>query len=165
MGNANTPKSFWQCQPDPSEDRWQASIRKAVSILERSIPPDSVEMVLALILGEAQFGTDHWRLGPAKRPCCVLKPVLPRSATRVLPQYQGRQKRGSFQLAWTIEVKYTRFQSKVMRKLLIATSRRALPCTLLWPHGHRFVLTQDIETAAGREYEVDEMRGIEWELS
>jgi len=150
----NTPARFWLCQSAVSEDQWQAAIQKAVPLLEPSVQPYDIETLLALVLGEAQFGPDHWRLGLAKNLYYVLKPFLPRSVTRVLRRLYSRPKQGSFQLGWPIEARYARFQWEVMRQVLISTGRLALSFTHFWPHGHRFafVLTHDIETEAGQAY-------------
>jgi len=52
-----------------------------------------------------------------------------------------------------IEARYAEFQWEVAKALLRRTGKRALPFINFWPQGHRyaFVLTHDVETAAGQD--------------
>ena len=154
LWSANTPARFWLCQPPMSEDQWQAAIQEAAPILELPIQSDGIETLLALVLGEAQFGPDHWRLSPAKRLYYMLKPVLPRTFTHFLRQLYNPSARAGFQLGWPVEARYAGFQWGVMRQLLIATGKHSLSFMHFWPEGHRFafVLTHDVETADGQGY-------------
>lgn len=154
LWSSNTPARFWLCQPAVSGSQWQAAIQKAVPLLGLSVQPDDTETLLTLVLGEAQFDPNHWRLSPAKRLYYVLKPVLPRAVTRFLRRLHNPSARARFQLGWPVEARYAHFQWEVMRQLLIATDKHSLSFKHFWPEGHRFafVLTHDIETAEGQVY-------------
>ena len=78
LWSANTPRAFWQCQPDPSPDQWQQALQKAVPCLGLPVQADGIDSMLELVLGEGQFGPERWRLSPAKRLYYALKPLLPR---------------------------------------------------------------------------------------
>jgi peptidoglycan/xylan/chitin deacetylase (PgdA/CDA1 family) len=154
MWSANTPSSFWQCQPDPSPEQWQEAVRRAGPILGLPVQADDIDTILELVLGEGQFGPDRWRLSWAKRLYYALKPILPRRFTRVLRRLHASGAREAFPLGWPIEERYVRFQWEVMRQLFIVTDRTELPHKRFWPDGHRFsfVLTHDVESADGQDY-------------
>jgi hypothetical protein len=154
LWNSNTPERFWLCQPAVSQDHWEAAIREAAPLLGLPVQPEDTETLLALVLGEGQFGPDHWRLGPSQCLYYVLKPALPRPLVHSLRRlYRPVAKRDS-RLGWPIEPRYALFQWEVMRRLLIATGEHSLSFVHFWPEGHRFafVLTHDIETADGQAY-------------
>jgi peptidoglycan/xylan/chitin deacetylase (PgdA/CDA1 family) len=150
----NTPERFWKCHPDPPVECWQAAVSRAVHILELPSPPDDVEHLLALTLGEGQFGPDHWQLSPARKAYYVLKPVVPRGFTNLLKKANWLYTSSRFPLGWPIEDRYVRFQWTVMQQLLTVGGLRSIPLRRFWPHGHRFafVLTHDIETAKGQTH-------------
>jgi hypothetical protein len=154
LWSSNTPERFWLSEPAISEQQWHAAIQKAVPLLGLPVQADDVDTLLALSLGEAQFGSDHWQLSSAKRLYYVLKPVLPRTLTLALRKLYASPGREGFQLGWPVEDRYARFQWEVMRQLLIATGRSALSFVHFWPEGKQFafVLTHDIETAEGQAY-------------
>lgn len=127
MWSANTPSSFWQCQPDPSPEQWQEAVRRAGPILGLPVPADDIDTILELVLGEGQFGPDRWRLSWAKRLYYALKPILPRRFTRVLRRLHASGAREAVPLGWPIEERYVRFQWEVMRQLFIVTDRTELP--------------------------------------
>lgn len=149
----NTPKHFWCCQNELTESQWEAACQNALPLLELSTPSDTIEALLALILGEAQFGPHHWRLSPLKRFYYALKPFLPRLLTCSLRRLHAAQARARFPLGWPIEARYVHFQWEVMRQLLLLTQKRTLTFRSFWPDGQPFalVLTHDIETQKGQD--------------
>ena len=154
LWSANTPARFWLCQPEPPEACWQAAVQKAMPVLGLSPPPEDIDQLLAFVLGEGQFGPDHWQLSPARRWYYRLKPFVPRTLTRLLRRIQSPSARASFPLGWPIEDRYARFQWEVMRQLLIVTGQQSMDHHALWPDGRRFafVLTHDVETEAGQAH-------------
>jgi peptidoglycan/xylan/chitin deacetylase (PgdA/CDA1 family) len=154
LWSSNHPARFWLCRPDVPENQWAVAIRRALPVLGPSLQPDNVDDLLALVLGEGQFGPGHWQLSPARRTYYVLKPSLPRQLTRVLRRLHGPSARASFPLGWPIEDRYARFQWEVMWQLLVVTGQQSISYYPLWPHGQpfAFVLTHDIETEEGQAY-------------
>jgi hypothetical protein len=179
----NEPRRFWQCRVDLPQADWELAVQRAAPILGL---PDVVaasltdaaaslttEDLLALTLGEGQFGADRWRLSPAKRAYYALKPLLPRALTRVLRrlyspppttgqpvQPQRNPTRG--QMGWPAETRYAEFQWEVMRQLAAIRAEESLPFTHFWPNGKlfAFVLTHDVETEKGQSF-VREVAGLD----
>jgi hypothetical protein len=154
LWSSNHPARFWLCQPDVPDDQWEVAIQRALPVLGLSLQPDDVDHLLALVLGEGQFGLDHWQLSPARRWYYKLKPFVPRTLTRFLRRVHSSSARGSHHLGWPIEDRYARFQGEVMRQLLIVTGQRSIGYRPFWPDGQRcaFVITHDIETEEGQAY-------------
>jgi peptidoglycan/xylan/chitin deacetylase (PgdA/CDA1 family) len=154
LWSTNTPARFWCCQSDVPEAMWQTAIQAAMPILGMQVPTDRIDDLWAFVLGEAQFGPDHWRLSSAKRLYYRLKPLLPRFVTCLMRQFYHLFTQADFELGWPIEERYADFQWEVMRQLLIAMGKDSLPFKCFWPHGHKFalVLTHDVETAKGQAH-------------
>jgi hypothetical protein len=153
---ANTPSAFWRLaiDPQPSAAEWERAVAASADVL----PPAAraagrdITSLLAQTLGEGQFGPDHWRLSPARRLYYLLKPMLPRPVTRLLRRASQGGAMSSFSLDWPAEVRYAAFQRDVIGHLLAARGEPSFPFIHFWPWGHRFafVLTHDVETAAGQ---------------
>ncbi len=154
LWSANTPAQFWQCQLNTPETVWEAAIKQAIPLLELSSQPEDTGTLLALVLGEAQFGPCHWQLSRAKRLYYALKPLLPHPFTCLLRKIYRLRPQTELQLRWPIEDRYVRFQWEVMRQVLLAAGEQTLPVHHLWPQGYRcaFVLTHDIETKKGLDF-------------
>lgn len=152
--SGNTPAHFWRCLVELNEEQWLSAVEAAIPVLQIPYHTNSVEGLLQAILGEGQFGADHWSLSPAKRLYYALKPVLPRSLTLKLRQLYGVRAQADFPLGWPIEDRYVCFQWEVIRNLILITGQSALPFIHFWPGGHRFafVLTHDIETSEGQAH-------------
>lgn len=148
----DTPARFWLCQPDVPQDQWAVAIHRSLPVLGLSQQPDDVDHLLALILGEGQFGLDHWQLSPAKRAYYLLKPLLPRPLTRLLKRFHSTCVRAGFPLGWPVEDRYARFLWELMRQLLAVTGQQSMGYHPFWPDGQRFafVLTHDVETEGGQ---------------
>jgi len=152
LWSSNAPANFWLCEPEVPDDQWRAAIQNAMPILDLFSRPDNIDELLALVLGEEQFGPDHWQLSLARRWYYRLKPLLPRTFTRLLRRLQSPSARSHFPLGWPIEDRYARFQWEVMRQLLVITGQQSINYHSFWPGGQRFafVLTHDIETDEGQ---------------
>jgi hypothetical protein len=152
LWSSNTPARFWLCQPDVPENLWAVAVQKAMPILGLSSQPGDTDELLALTLGEGQFGHDHWQLGLAKRWYYKLKPFVPSLLTRYMRQLHSSIARGSFPLDWPIEERYAHFQWEVMRQLLLVIEQPSMNYYPFWPEGQQFafVITHDIETAQGQ---------------
>jgi peptidoglycan/xylan/chitin deacetylase (PgdA/CDA1 family) len=154
LWSPNIPARFWLCQPDVPDDQWAVAIQRSLPVLGLSLQPDDVDHLLALVLGEGQFGPGHWQLSPARRAYYVLKPSLPRPLTRLLRRLHHGYAQASFPLGWPVEDRYARFQWEVMCQLLAIREQGSLSFRHFWPAGQRcaFVITHDIETAQGQAY-------------
>ncbi len=154
LWSSNTTAHFWRCETAISDSEWEAAIRKATPVLGLTVPPADTETLLALVLGEAQFGPDHWRLGLVKRLYYMLKPVLPRTVTKALRQLYRTPAEALCALHWPIEDRYPHFQWQVMRELLRLAGQPEIPFIHFWPEGHRFAvaLTHDVERAEGQMF-------------
>jgi hypothetical protein len=154
LWSSNTPARFWLCQPDVPDHQWAVAIQKAIPVLGLSPQPANLDELLAFVLGEGQFGPDHWQLSSARRWYYTVKPFLPRPLTRFLRRLQGPSARNRFSLGWPIEDRYVRFQWEVLRQLLMVLGEQSMCYRHFWPGGRRFalVLTHDIETAEGQAY-------------
>ena len=133
---------------------WAAAVRAAAIHLPDAVrgAGDDIDALLALTLGEGQFGPHHWRIGSAQRLYYFLKPALPRWATRRLRRLHRRSLEPAAKLHWPAETRYAAFVFEVARQIRQRTNRRSLPFIHFWPHGYRyaFVLTHDVETADGQ---------------
>ena len=154
LWSSNHPARFWLCQPDVPQDQWAVAIQRALPVLGLSLQPDDVDHLLALVLGEGQFGLDHWQLSPARRAYYLLKPSLPRPLTRLLRRLHCAYARVGFPLGWPVEARYARFLWEVMRQLLAVTGQQSMAYHPFWPDGQRFafVLTHDVETEQGQAH-------------
>jgi len=130
------------------------AIQKATHNLGLSPQPETVDELLSLVLGEAQFGPNHWQLSILRRIYYELKPVLPRTFTRFLRRVQRPSAQSSFPLGWPIEDRYAHFQWEVIRQISQVSGLQNLTCQPLWPEDYRyaFILTHDIESAEGQSF-------------
>lgn len=151
---SNTPEIFWRSLVEIKKKYWQEAIQKGILKLYPQLRFLSVDELLFYTLGEGQFGEDHWRLNFSKRAYYLLKPILPRSITKLLRRITVNinPSNDNFPLGWPIENKYASFQWDVMKNLLEIIGRSELPFIDFWPNGHQaaFVLTHDIETGIGQ---------------
>lgn len=150
---ANTPSAFWRFVDEPTASEWTAAIQHAARYLPTAVRAagDDAEAIAAMALGEGQFGQKHWDLSAALRAYYSVKPILPRSSTRLLRRMRSSGE-GRFPLGWPVEERYVRFQWEVAREIARRRGATALPYVNFWPqrHPYAFVLTHDVETAAGR---------------
>jgi len=154
LWSANTPKRFWRCEPDPPEEVWRQAIATALPALDIPGAPSEPAQLAAWVLGEGQFGADHWRLSPAKRAYYRLKPVLPRALIRQMRRAYDASVIKEFALRWPLEDRYAKFLWAVMAQALRILDCDALQFAQFWPGGKHvaLVLTHDIETARGQEF-------------
>ncbi|MDZ7336948.1 MAG: hypothetical protein ONB30_00255 [candidate division KSB1 bacterium] len=151
----NTFPAFWGLPADLSPEMINAAIAEAAPLL-----PDGAAVVaeggwdalMTHILGEGQFGPNHWRLSSARRLYYSLRPLLPVCARPLLRALLRRKQGNSFPLGWPIEDRYVRF----LYAALDAVQRQCPGIQPLpfWPSGARFafVITHDVESAAGQAF-------------
>lgn len=151
---ANHPQNFWHCQPDLSDEIWQTALIKAFPVLGLNDAQLDIDSVLALTLGEARFGPEHWTLSFPKRIYYLLKPVMPRVLTRVFRQIYSHLKTTDVDIQWPIEARYVHFLWEIMAQLLQALPTREICIKSIWPEDFRyaFVLTHDIESNDGQQF-------------
>jgi peptidoglycan/xylan/chitin deacetylase (PgdA/CDA1 family) len=152
LWSSNCSACFWHPHQDVKEEQWRSAIQKALPVLDLPFLPADEDELLNAVLGEGQFGADHWQLGFYKRAYYLLKPLIPRALTRKLRELQSSHSRAIFSLGWPIEDRYVRFQWEVLRQFTLSLGQASISYTGLWPDGHdyAFVLTHDIETQKGQ---------------
>jgi hypothetical protein len=156
LWSQNTSQRFWCCQEIIDDDLWHAAMQEALPVLE--LPGDTRSMdtdaLLAAVLGEARFGTDHWELSPAKRIYYNLKPYMPRPLIRLLRQLYSARTNGFEETSWPTDDRYVQFQWAVIKHVMRESGQHTLHYRHFWPHGKRFafVLTHDVETVIGRDH-------------
>jgi peptidoglycan/xylan/chitin deacetylase (PgdA/CDA1 family) len=167
LWSANSPARFWLCQDEIAEDDWRMAIRSALPTLGLTREPIDVDDLLTLVLGEGQFGPDHWQLSPARRLYYVLKPLLPSQLRYILRRLRIPAAQTRFPLGWPVEERYALFQWEVMRQLLLARNQASLTFRHFWPEGRQyaFALTHDVETEEGQAFvkgvaDLDESHGF-----
>jgi len=150
LWNLNTPQNFWKCQPNYDESLWEKAIQNAKPILDFSSLSDSVDVLIAKILGEEQFGDGHWKMSLPKKIYYDLKPFLPRPLTKLLRRIYG--KGGNMPIGWPVEDRYVRFLWETLRQLLILSGKERIFFRNFWPanYAYALVLTHDIETEKGQ---------------
>jgi hypothetical protein len=150
----NSPANFWRCLANITDDQWQDAFKEALPVNGITLPDNNIDVLLEIILGEKQFGANHWRLNFIKRLYYDLKPLIPRWMIRLLRKNYNISHTSKFLLGWPIEDRYARFQWRIMRLLLEITGITEMPFIYFWPEGRRcaFILTHDIETEKGQAY-------------
>ena len=148
---SNTPANFWLCKQDLPDDLWREAIRNSAPLLGLVDNQCDVEFILAFTLGEGRFGTDHWELDPLKRAYYLIKPLVPRMLTRRLRKIYNRGVVADE--TWPIEHRYVDFLWEILRQILVLSGSNELLIKDFWPgQSLAFVLTHDIETAAGQAF-------------
>lgn len=158
LWSCNTPAGFWLLEQEVPDEQWARAIRKALPILELPIQPGDLDEVWSLVLGEGQFGPDHWRLSLPRRVYYQVKPFIPRAVIAILRRIHSHPAARDFALGWPIEDRYTRFMWEIMRSVLLDSGESSLKYRHFWPNGaagsegaaFAFVLTHDVETASGQ---------------
>jgi len=166
LWSSNTPRNFWQCWPDLPEDMWQAAYHKAFPIIGlQQHKINDIDTLIALTLGEARFGVNHWQLSKVKHLYYKFKPYMPRSLINILKKLNSYKVKDDIGLTWPIEDRYVRYHWEVIRQLMIISNQESLSFRHFWPEGESFafVLTHDIETAAGQDF-VREVADLEEKL-
>jgi len=133
---------------------WEAAAQKALQVLGLPLRPNNLNELTALVLGEGQFGPNHWQLSFPRRVYYRVKPLLPRSLIRGLRRIHSGAADHDFTLGWPVEDRYARFLWEVMRGVMHDSGRQSMPYRRFWPDGRQlaFALTHDIETAKGQSF-------------
>ena len=154
LWSCNSPDLFWLCQPNPPQDAWRAAIQKACPILGISVDPGDCDGLLAMTLGEGQFGPHHWVLTKQKKIYFQIKPLFPKKLRNWIRSLLNRYSRRGFAFGWPIEDRYVCFQWEVMRQLLIILRLEVSRFINFWPEQYDFslVLTHDVETGIGQSF-------------
>lgn len=166
LWNLNTPSRFWQCQVEIPAELWQEAYARSAHLLGFAETFCNIEQILTLTLGEARYGPGHWELDSLKKTYYVVKPAMPRWLTRWMRRQNYKHPYAhSTQSEWPVEPHYAEFLWQIMRQVMILSNKESLPIRNFWPGKHRFafVLTHDIETAAGQEF-VEEVANLEENL-
>ncbi len=151
LWDSNHPRHFWRCHPEPPEEVWGEAIANAMP--ELGLPArTAIESALIATLGEGRFGPAHWDLGMSRRAYYLVKSLIPRPVTRRLRQLYNHSVRTDG--IWPIDGRYVRFLWNVLRCVLTHGGIEEVSIRNLWPGHDRFafVLTHDVETAAGQDF-------------
>jgi hypothetical protein len=105
--------------PDLDFDQSKTIIREAAATL-----PNGVEILdqngwngfLEHYLGEGQFGPDRYNLSASKRLYYQLKPLLPRSAVRLVRKGYRQFQEDGFPLNWPIEKRFVEFLKNIYKQ-------------------------------------------------
>jgi hypothetical protein len=150
---ANTLSRFWGIAPDVPQEIVYNAAGEALELITTEyqiFEQGGWDGLMAFILGEGQFGPEHWRLSRLKQLYYTLRPFVPSSVRPLLRRLLRRRRAETFCLGWPVEDRFVRFLSAalaaVQRRL---SSARPAP---FWPSGARFafILTHDVESAAGQ---------------
>ena len=154
LWTANHPRRVWQCQPDLPDKVWQIALVNALPALELADVPPDTDTLLALTLGEARFGPEHWTLSFPKRMYYLLKPILPRALTRMLRQIYSGSEKPDLDIRWPVDSRYVNFLWQAMEQLLCLVPQQELYIKPFWPQGFSYalVLTHDIESNEGQKF-------------
>jgi peptidoglycan/xylan/chitin deacetylase (PgdA/CDA1 family) len=154
LWNSNYPRDFWQCQSATSDDIWQNAIGRALPLQGLPDAQPEIDTVLALALGEARFGSEHWTLSLPKKIYYLLKPVLPRFLTRLMRRGYYHTKKTGPEIQWPVDQRYVVFLWDVLAQVLREIPDQKVNIKALWPDDCRYslVLTHDVETKLGVEY-------------
>lgn len=165
LWSSNTPAHFWLCQPDIPDSQWAVAIQKALPVLGLSPLPDDVDHLLAMVLGEGQFGSNHWRPTKSKQLYFLIKPFFPKKLRNRIRSLLKTPSQNSFILKWPIEDRYVRFLWEVMRQVLIHLRLDSTHFINFWPDqfDFSFVLTHDVETGIGQSF-IQEVADLEESL-
>ena len=150
----NHPKYFWRFTDEIPDAIWQRAILQAKLCLGVANETTEMDDMLQLVLGEGQFGHDHWQLSPLKRLYYNLKPIFPRFLIRIMRQVYQPISSSGFPMGWPIEDRYVLFLWEIARQILTMTGRSSLEFTPFWPDENHFafVITHDIETWQGQKF-------------
>lgn len=151
---SNTPENFWHCETEFLKKQWQMAARDAACTLELSEACEDIEQIPALILGEGQFGPDHWDTGLIMKLYYFMKPAVPRFVINLLrSSYHNLMVKESV-LDWPVEPRYVRYQLQTLKNVLQINGKQSVQYRPIWPEGNQyaFVLTHDIETRKGLQY-------------
>jgi hypothetical protein len=157
LWSSNTPACFWQCQDIISEEVWQIAVKKASPLLNLPGNPDEINQILEMVLGEGQFGKNHWSLNPSTRAYYKLKPIIPRYAIKIMRKIYHRPFKNDYLLSWPIEDRYVRFLWEVMHQVLLAMNQPEMSFKWFWTDKkeYAFILTHDVETEDGFAHILD----------
>jgi peptidoglycan/xylan/chitin deacetylase (PgdA/CDA1 family) len=149
---ANTLSRFWGAESHVAEEIWLDAARESASLLPDGAPAFELAGWPGLaehVLGEGQFGVDHFQLSRSRRLYYQLRPLVPRGVMAAVRRAGQRPAARSFRLGWPIEDRFVRFLYAVRDR--VADSQPMRP---FWPADARFafVLSHDVERAAGQGF-------------
>lgn len=153
----NTPDTFWRPIRRVPDMAWQSAANDGRDKLPAAggKQPQSATDIITNVLNESVFGELRYQLSPLKSLYyAVARPILPAWVRPMLRKvYQPSAERTSV-LEWPIEDRFVSYQFATMAALLDELGRDSIDILGLWPEGYRaaFVLTHDVEAAAGRDF-------------
>ena len=155
LWSENKAKNFWLTQPEFDDMLWQQAVEKALPILQmENLPAKDEGRLLELILGEQQFGQNHWQLSRLRRYYYDVKPFMPRVLIRALRQLTQKRHNHDFKLRWPIDERYPLFRFEILKYMLELSDNYQITTRALWPDAacFAFTLTHDIEDKKGQSF-------------
>ncbi|MFN0154074.1 MAG: hypothetical protein ACKVUT_06805 [Gaiella sp.] len=156
---ANTAASLWRLVgSEVSADEWDESSRAALDCLGELPAAQMVNDptdIPSLVLGEEQFGLDHWNLSGIRRLYYLrVRRTLPARIRPLLHRVARRRQEQQALLRWPIEDRYVNHQRAALHHLLSARGERSARHIGFWPDGRAlgFAITHDVEGAAGLDF-------------
>ncbi|MCB2180241.1 hypothetical protein KQH54_03880 [bacterium] len=163
----NSPQNFWQLSPPIQDEVWQQAVERAYPILGLKKDFTNITGLYSQVLGEAQFGESRYELGMTKRIYYQLKPVLPRILINLLKKISSKMGNDDLLINWPAEDRYALFLWECLQYALNISGQTSIQFKHFWPDGKQFafVLTHDVETAAGQAFirkvaDLEEMIGF-----
>jgi hypothetical protein len=107
------------------------------------------------VLGEGQFGENHWQLSRAKQLYYqAVRPILPAAMRAALRTWLLSRAQPGAGLNWPVEDRYVRFMTDMLAQVMTTNQWNEIPHINFWPDGKRFafVITHDIETDLGQKF-------------
>lgn len=154
LWSANSPQAFWQCDPPLGDEIWLQAIESAYPILGLKEEFTDTVSMYNQVLGEGQFGEGRYNLGRMKRVYYQLKPLLPRFIINLLKKLNSKVGSDEVLVNWPVEDRYALFLWECMQSALEISGKSSIQFKQFWPEGKQFafVLTHDVETAAGQAF-------------
>ena len=153
LWSSNSPQKFWQCCEQFSDEQWNEALiqsQKTIKFYENL----DLDSLLAAILGEAQFGEEHWDLDKSTDLYYLIRKLVPKSLRNNIRKFQKTVAQRNHRLGWPIENRYARFLWEIIIQLLISSQQEFITVKNFWPRDNNFalILTHDIESEKGQAF-------------
>lgn len=154
LWSENTPANFWQCDSSVAEAHWPDIIQGALQSSGLDGNQPDLDNLLEYILGEGQFGCNHWSLNTSKRLYYRIKWLVPRRLRSWVRSILKTAGQNDYPLGWPVEDRYVRFLWENMKCSLLTSGLESVHFKYFWPGSFEYalVLTHDIETGKGQSF-------------
>ena len=154
--NENTPKKFWKPLMPIEDEIWDRAILSSLEDLQ--YPVHDLADFLQWSLGEESYNGGNWHLPFPKKIYYHIKPLIPQSISKRIRAAISRfgPSNQNHHEYWPIDKRYVDFQYQVVSKVMDLQCCQSFEFLDFWPSQRQsaFILTHDIETAAGQQFAV-----------